>query len=77
MTSLQIRDLPEDLHRTLKSREAQRGQSLSRYATEVLRRSAEVPTLTELTERIRVRGSAGPQDTETVVDVLRAERAAH
>lgn len=76
MTSLQIRNMPDDVHRTLKSRAAGRGQSLSEYATEMLRRSAEVPTLAELTERIRVRGSAGPQSADPVVEVLRAERGA-
>lgn len=74
MTSLQIRSMPEELHRRLKVRAAQRGQSLSEYAIEVLRRAAETPTIEELTERIRSRGSAGTTSTSDVVDIIRADR---
>jgi len=74
MTSLQIRRMPEELHRRLKVRAAQRGQSLSEYAIEVLRRAAETPTIEELTERIRSRGSAGTTSTSDVVDIIRADR---
>jgi len=66
--------MPEELHRRLKVRAAQRGQSLSEYAIEVLRRAAETPTIEELTERIRSRGSAGTTSTSDVVDIIRADR---
>ncbi|MGI8625666.1 MAG: FitA-like ribbon-helix-helix domain-containing protein [Geodermatophilaceae bacterium] len=74
MTSLQIRSMPDDLHRRLKVRAAQRGQSLSEYAIEVLRRAAETPTIEELTARIRSRGSAGTTSTKDVVALIRADR---
>lgn len=74
MPALRIRDLPSDLHRTLKSRAAQRGQSLSEYATAVLRRAAETPTFEELTERIRIRGTAGDLSLDEVADRIRSER---
>lgn len=76
MTSLQIRSVPDDLHRRLKSRAAQRGQSLSEYALDVLRRAAAAPTVEELTERIRARGPAGTTATQDVVAIIRAERDA-
>jgi len=44
---LQIRDLPDDLHQTLRQRAAARGLSLRQYALEVLREHCEAPTLDE------------------------------
>lgn len=76
MPALQIRDLPTDLHRTLKARAAQRGQSLSEYATEVLRRAAEMPTLEELAERLRARGTAGDVTVDSIAERIRSEREA-
>ncbi len=74
MPALQIRDLPDELHRTLKARAAQRGQSLSEYATEVLRRAAQTPTPAELTDRIHARGAAGDVGTAEVARRIRRER---
>jgi plasmid stability protein len=53
---VQIRDVPESVHRTLKARAAESGTSLSEYLRDLLARSATRPTPEELTERIRVRG---------------------
>lgn len=52
---LQVRNVPEAIHRTLKSRAAQKGLSLSEYCLAELRRSAERPTVEEMIERIRRR----------------------
>lgn len=76
MPALQIRDLPTDLHRILKARAAQRGQSLSEYATEVLRRAAQTPTFEELAERLRARGAAGDVTVESITQRIRSEREA-
>lgn len=54
---LQIRDLPEEVHRTLKARAAASGTSLTEYVRSLLARSAARPTPEELTERIKTRGS--------------------
>lgn len=72
MSTLQIRNVPEDVRRTLKTRAAQSGQSLSEYALAQLRRSADVPTLEELSERILARGAVDP--SPAAAKVLRAER---
>jgi plasmid stability protein len=53
---LQVRDVPEDIHRTLKARAAASGQSLSEYVRGVLARSAARPTIGELSSRIEARG---------------------
>lgn len=44
---LQIRDLPDKLHRTLRRRAAKRGLSLRQYALEVLQEHCRQPTLDE------------------------------
>lgn len=54
---LQIRDLPEEVHRTLKARAAASGTSLTEYVRSLLARSVARPTPEELAERIRTRGT--------------------
>jgi len=44
---LQIRDLPDELHQTLRRRAARRGLSLRQYALEVLQDHCRLPTLDE------------------------------
>jgi plasmid stability protein len=53
---IQIRNVPEDLHRKLKSRAADQGLSLSDYLLRMAEREAGRPTIEELSERIRRRG---------------------
>jgi antitoxin FitA len=54
---VQIRDVPEEVHRTLKSRAAAAGVSLSEYVRTVLERTAARPTPQELARRIDARGA--------------------
>lgn len=71
MGLIQIRDVPDDVHRTLKARAAARGTSLSDYLRFEITRVARTPTAEELDERIRARG---PADVSTR-DILRARDA--
>jgi antitoxin FitA len=52
---IQLRNVPDTLHRTLKSRAALTGMSLSDYLLAEIREIAEKPTLAELAERLRKR----------------------
>ncbi len=52
---IQIRNVPESLHRTLKARAALAGMSLSDYLLAEIRQVAEYPTVEELRERIASR----------------------
>lgn len=52
MTMLQIRNVPEELHRRLKARAAMAGMSLSDYALAELQRGLDRPTRGELMERL-------------------------
>ena len=57
---IQIRNVPDSLHRKLKARAATEGMSLSDYLIAELKNSAERPTLSELRERLRNRLSVTP-----------------
>jgi plasmid stability protein len=54
---VQIRDVPEDVHRTLKARAAASGTSLTEYLRELLAAAAARPTPRELAARIAARGA--------------------
>jgi len=49
---VQIRNMPDAIHRKVKSRAAQEGMSLSDYLLREIRKSAERPTMEELVERL-------------------------
>jgi plasmid stability protein len=49
---IQIRDVPDDLHRTLKIKAVQEGMSLSNFLKRELRQIAERPTMREWLERV-------------------------
>lgn len=67
---IQLRHVPDDLHRTLKARAAREGLSLSDYLLREVRRIAERPTLDELRRRL-----AGRAPVVTRVSPARAVRA--
>lgn len=50
---VQIRDVPETIHTTLKSRAAREGMSLSDFIKRELQRSVERPTMQEWLERVQ------------------------
>ena len=59
MGLIQIRNVPDDVHRTLKVRAAAEGTSLSDYVLREVTRVARTPTPEELDARIRRRPPAG------------------
>jgi plasmid stability protein len=75
MAMLQVRNLSEATHHTLKVRAAQKGQSLSDFVAGELDRIAETPTVEEFLATVRAHGSVEP--TVSAVDILREERAEH
>lgn len=52
---IQLRNVPDALHRGLKARAAMAGMSLSDYLLAEIREIAETPTLRELQERLHTR----------------------
>jgi plasmid stability protein len=72
---IQLRNVPDALHRTLKARAATAGMSLSDYLLAEIREIAERPTLTELRERLHKREPVAVQlDTARLVQEERAGR---
>jgi hypothetical protein len=57
---IQIRNVPDELHRRLKSRAAETGMSLSDYLLAEIRRSAERPTSEDIWRRRRARAAVSP-----------------
>lgn len=71
-TMVQIRNVPEALHRQLKSRAALAGMSLSDYLLSEIRQMAERPTLAELRMRLLSRTTTVP--SVSPAKAVRAER---
>ena len=69
---IQIRNVPEDLHRRLKARAAQEGLSLSDLLLAEARRAADRPTAGELRARLARRPAAHLRVPPA--DAVRAER---
>lgn len=74
MTMIQIRNVPEKLHRDLKARAAKAGMTLSDYLLDVIRKAAERPDPDVLLMRVRERKPVYP--SEPPADAVRAERDA-
>jgi plasmid stability protein len=71
---IQIRNVPENLHRDLKARAAKAGMTLSDYLLDVIRKAAERPEPEVLLNRIRERSPVYP--SESPAEAVRAEREA-
>jgi plasmid stability protein len=69
---IQIRNVPDALHRRLKARAALAGMSLSDYLLNEIRQVAERPTLEEL--RARLQGRSEIALTIPPTQAVRAER---
>ena len=69
---IQLRNVPEKLHRKLKARAATEGRSLSEYLLSHIRDFAERPTMEELKDRLRRREPVSVDVSPA--DVLRQER---
>lgn len=73
-TMIQIRNVPDELHRRAKARAALEGRSLSDFALEALERAVEEPTLAEI--RARIRSLPPVEFEETAAEAVRGERDA-
>lgn len=72
MKAVQIRNVPDDVHRRLKARAALAGMSLSDYALRELQAAAEEPSRDEVLARLRSRQR--PDLPESAATAVRAER---
>ncbi|MHB1467950.1 MAG: FitA-like ribbon-helix-helix domain-containing protein, partial [Solirubrobacteraceae bacterium] len=72
MKTIQVRNVPDEVHRTLRARAAASGMSLSDYALRELERVAEKPPLADLLARARSR--AGGATGEAIIAAVRSGR---
>ena len=72
---IQLRHVPDAVHRQLKARAAMAGLTLSDYLIREVRKIAEQPTVEEMRERLAQREPYRGRRSPT--DVLRAERDRH
>lgn len=68
---MQIRGVPDDVHRRLKSQAALAGQSLNEYLLAQLGEIARLPTIPELIARIR---ELPPYDGPSLAELIREDR---
>ena len=73
MPSIQVKDVPPDVHATLRRRAATAGQSLQEYLLERLIVDAETPTLDELFSVVE-HHTGGDVSLETAARAVRADR---
>jgi hypothetical protein len=71
--SIQIKDVPHDIHATLRRRAAAEGQSLQEYLLARLSYEATTPTLDEVLDRAGGRAS-GRASLRASTKAVRAER---
>ena len=69
---IQLRHVPDSLHRQLKARAAMSGLPLSDYLIREVRKIAEQPTLEEMRERLQ--GREVYRGKKTPTEILRMER---
>jgi plasmid stability protein len=70
--TIQVRDVPDDVHHRLKVRAAEARMSLSEYVRADLVRLAERPTMAEFLDRLALRPTVTL--SESAADAIRAER---
>jgi len=73
MPSIQVKDVPEDVHRTLRRRAAAAGMSLQEYLLGRLVEDAHTPTLEEVLDRAGGR-AGGRAPLTKAVRAVRSER---
>ncbi len=76
--TIQVKDVPEDVHRVLRTRAADAGQSLQRFMLDLLAREARRTTIVELLARRRIDSLHHPGhrdlDSEEITALIRADR---
>lgn len=71
---IQIRNVPDDLHRELKIRAAAAGMSMSDYIKRELSRRSRKSTIREIGARSKGRSAGSTLTTQKLVDIIRESR---
>ena len=73
-TMIQIRNVPDEFHRRVKSRAATEGMSMSDYILREVGKALDRPTRQEVLERLRAQPTRRLK--RSAADIIRAERDA-
>jgi antitoxin FitA len=73
LKTIQIRDVPDEVHAVLRSRAAAAGMSLSDYVLAQVERLASRPTVAEVLLRAQQRGGSGVS-AKAIIDAVRSAR---
>ena len=71
MATLQVKDLPDDLHAALRRRAVEEGTTLSALVTRLLRRELALPSTAAWPDELRRRPVHPPVDVVAAVDAVR------
>lgn len=71
MATLQVKQLPDDLHVALKRRASVEGVSLSELVTRMLRRELALPSMAEWLHELQLAPTRGSLDVLSAVDADR------
>ena len=74
--SVQIKDVPADVHAELRRRAARAGQSLQEYLLGRLTEEARTPSLNDVLDRVE-RRSGGRFSVQDAVAAVREDRSSH
>lgn len=80
MATIQIKHVPDDVHRKLRTRAANSGKSLQQYMLDVVSRQADIATIEELIARKRAEAIAYGEvdlDRDMIVEIIRTDRESH
>jgi antitoxin FitA len=77
MGAIQVKDVPEELHRALRRRAIEEGMTLADYVLDLIRRDLGLPSRREWLERLATREPVRNVDVVAALDAARAEREAH
>ncbi|MDQ3728832.1 MAG: hypothetical protein M3355_04525 [Actinomycetota bacterium] len=78
MPNIQIKNVPDEVHRVLRRRAGEAGQSMQEYLLARLTEETSKPTLEELFREIDSRSDSGTRiSLDQVVGMIRADRASH
>lgn len=82
MATIQIRDVPEHVHRTLRTRAAANGQSLQEYLLEELTDLAGTRDVADIFAEVRAEQAAHPErfptiSADEIVEIMRQDRESH
>lgn len=74
MPNIQVKNVPDDVHKVLRHRAVEAGQSLQEYLLAKLTTDAKQPTLDEIFARIEAEERGGRAPLDEVVRLIRSDR---